>query len=99
MLVNIGFGNLVHSGRVLAIVRPDAAPVKRMITKARTDSLIIDATQGRKTKSVIILDEGHILLSVLQPETIYKRFRNLNAEAEEEASPGGEKKETEEQDA
>jgi hypothetical protein len=83
MLINIGFGNLVHSDRVLAIVRPDAAPVKRMIAKAKTDSMIIDATQGRKTKSVIILDEGHILLSVLQPETIHKRFRNLNPEKEE----------------
>ena len=89
MLVNIGFGNLVNADRVLSIVRPDAAPVKRMVAKARTDSMIIDATQGRKTKSVIVLDEGHILLSVLQPETLYRRFGNT----------AGGKVEMEEQDA
>lgn len=84
MVVNIGFGNLVNEQRILAVVRPDAAPVKRMVARAKTDSMIIDATQGRKTKSVIILDEGHILLSALQPDTISKRCRGVNTEREEE---------------
>ena len=83
MLINIGFGNLVNSDRILAIVRPDAAPVKRMVAKAKTDATIIDATQGRKTKSVIVLDDGHLLLSVLQPETVNKRFRTLSPDREE----------------
>lgn len=73
MLINVGFGNLVNMQRVLAVVRPDAAPVKRMIAKAKTESMIIDATQGRKTKSVIILDDGRILLSAIQNETISRR--------------------------
>ncbi len=86
MVINIGFGNLVNSDRILAVVRPDAAPVKRMITKAKTDSRIIDATQGRKTKSVIILDEGYLLLSALQPDTISKRFKDIGFEREETES-------------
>ncbi len=83
MLINIGFGNLVNSDRILAIVRPDAAPVKRMVSRAKTDAMIIDATQGRKTKSVVVLDDGHILLSVLQPETVNKRFRMRSPDKEE----------------
>ncbi len=83
MIVNIGFGNLINTERVLAVVRPDAAPIKRMVLKAKSDSRIIDATQGRKTKSVVILDEGHILLSALQPETIGKRFQNTVFDREE----------------
>ena len=85
MLVNVGFGNLVNTERVLAVVRPDAAPVKRMIAKAKSDSLIIDATQGRKTKSVLVLDEGHLMLSAVQSETILRRTQaNIAVAAEPE---------------
>ena len=83
MIANIGFGNLVNTDRVLAVVRPDAAPIKRMVAKAKSDNLIIDATQGRKTKSVIVTDEGSIILSALQPDTIGKRFGSVNPEREE----------------
>ncbi|HIV16902.1 MAG TPA: DUF370 domain-containing protein [Candidatus Alectryocaccobium stercorigallinarum] len=83
MVANIGFGNLVNTGRVLAIVRPDAAPVKRMVSRAKADNTVIDATQGRKTKSVIIMDEGHVILSALQPETLNKRFGSINPEKDE----------------
>jgi len=76
MFINVGFGNLVNLERVLAVVRPDAAPVKRMIAKAKTDSLIIDATQGRKTKSVLVLDDGRIMLSAVQSDTISRRAQN-----------------------
>ncbi len=77
MIANIGFGNIVNTNRVLAVVRPDAAPIKRMVAKAKTENAIIDATQGRKTKSVIFMDEGHIILSALQPDTISKRIGSL----------------------
>ena len=83
VLINIGFGNTVNSDKVLAVVGPDAAPVRRMISSAREDGMLIDATQGRKTKAVIVLEDGRLLLSALQPETIAKRF---NAGA---AVPGG----------
>ena len=73
MFINVGFGNLVNTDRVLAVVRPDAAPVKRMITKAKSESMIIDATQGRKTKCVIVLDDGRIMLSAVQNETLGRR--------------------------
>ena len=76
MFINVGFGNLVNLERVLAVVRPDAAPVKRMIAKAKTDSIIIDATQGRKTKSVLVLDDGRIMLSAVQSDTISRRAQN-----------------------
>ena len=83
MIANIGFGNLVNVDKVLAVVRPDAAPVKRMIAKAKTDNCIIDATQGRKTKSVIVTDEGSVILSALQPDTLGRRFGSVNPEREE----------------
>ncbi len=83
MIANIGFGNLVNTDRVLAIVRPDAAPVKRVVSRAKSENLIIDATQGRKTKAVIFMDEGHIILSSLQPETVSKRFGSLGADRDE----------------
>ena len=83
MIVNIGFGNLVNADKVLAVVRPDAAPVKRLVAKAKTDNLIIDATQGRKTKSVIVTDGGRVILSALQPDTIGKRFGITGSEREE----------------
>ena len=73
-LINIGFGNAVNTAKVVAVINPDAAPVKRLVSHAREEGRIIDATQGRRTKAVIITQEDHIILSALQPETIAKRF-------------------------
>lgn len=73
-LINVGFGNAVNTDKVMAVVAPSAAPVKRMIAKAKETETAIDATQGRKTKSVIVLTDSRIVLSALQPETIIRRF-------------------------
>ncbi len=73
-LMNIGFGNVVNTAKIVAVVSPDAAPVKRMVQNARQIGKVIDATQGRRTKSVIVTEEDHIILSALQPETLVKRF-------------------------
>ena len=78
-LMNIGFGNVVNTAKVIAVVSPDAAPVKRMIQNAKQIGQVIDATQGRRTKSVIVTEEDHIILSALQPETLVKRF-HFNAD-------------------
>ena len=75
-LVNIGFGNVVNSEKLLAVVSPDAAPIKRLVTKAKEEGRVIDATQGRRTKAVVVLEGGRILLSALQPETISRRFNS-----------------------
>ncbi len=78
-LVNIGFGNYVNTQKITAVVNPDAAPVKRMVQNAREQQRIVDATQGRRTKSVIVMETEQIVLSAMQPDTIAKRFaaRNL----------------------
>ena len=73
-LINIGFGNIVSANRVVAIVGPDAAPVKRMIQDARERGLLIDATCGRRTRAVLVVDSEHLVLSAVQPETIAHRF-------------------------
>jgi regulator of extracellular matrix RemA (YlzA/DUF370 family) len=73
-LVNVGFGNSVVSRRVVAIISPNAAPIKRLRDEAREDKRLIDATQGRKTRSVIITDSNHVILSAIQSETIALRF-------------------------
>lgn len=73
-LVNIGFGNVVNSEKIVAVVNPEAAPVKRLIVHAKEEGRVIDATQGRRTKAVIITGEDLIILSALQTETISKRF-------------------------
>jgi hypothetical protein len=73
-LVNIGFGNSVVSRRVVAIISPNTAPVKRLRDEAREDRRLIDATQGRKTRSVIITDSNHVVLSAIQSETLAQRF-------------------------
>lgn len=73
-LVNVGFGNSVVSRRVVAIISPSAAPIKRLRDEAREDRRLIDATQGRKTRSVIITDSNHVILSAIQSETIAQRF-------------------------
>ncbi|MGI6017263.1 MAG: DUF370 domain-containing protein [Marvinbryantia sp.] len=78
-LMNIGFGNVVNTAKIIAVVGPEAAPVKRMVQNARQLGKVIDATQGRRTKSVIVTGEDFIVLSALQPDTLVKRF-NLKLE-------------------
>jgi regulator of extracellular matrix RemA (YlzA/DUF370 family) len=73
-LVNIGFGNSVVSNRVVAIISPSAAPIKRLREEARQEKRLVDATQGRRTRSVIITDSNHVVLSAIQSETIAQRF-------------------------
>ncbi len=73
-LINIGFGNIVSANRVIAIVSPESAPIKRIITDARDAKQLIDATYGRRTRAVIITDSGHIILSAIQPETVANRL-------------------------
>ena len=77
-LLNIGFGNSVNTAKITAVVSPEAAPVKRMVQAAKEEGRIIDATLGRRTKAVLVMEEGHIVLSALQPETIAKRFSSGN---------------------
>lgn len=76
-LINIGFGNVVNSRKIVAVVSPDAAPVKRMIQSIKGTRSLIDATQGRKTKAVIVTSDDYLVLSALQPETIARRLRKL----------------------
>lgn len=76
-LVSVGFGNIVSGSRIIAVVTPDSAPVKRLIQDARERRLLIDASCGRKTRAVLVMDSGHVVLSALQSETIVRR---LNAE-------------------
>ena len=73
-LINIGFGNIVSASRVVAIVSPESAPIKRTISDARERGQLIDATYGRRTRAVIITDSSHVILSAIQPETVANRF-------------------------
>lgn len=73
-LINIGFGNIVTANRVIAIVSPESAPIKRLIADAKEKGQLIDATYGRRTRAVIITDSNHIVLSAIQPETVANRF-------------------------
>lgn len=82
-LVNIGFGNMVSTGRIISIIGPDSAPIKRMVQEAREAGSLIDATYGRKTRAVVIMDSGHIVLSALQPETIAARTGSKEIETDE----------------
>lgn len=75
-LINIGFGNIVAASRVVAIVSPESAPIKRIISEAREKGQLIDATYGRRTRAVVITDSSHVVLSAIQPETIAHRFVN-----------------------
>lgn len=75
-LINIGFGNVVNAGKIIAIINPDSAPIKRMIQNAKDAGTAIDATQGRRTKSVIVMENSELVLSALQPETLTSRFHN-----------------------
>ena len=73
-LINIGFGNIVSANRVVAIVSPESAPIKRIITDARERGQLVDATYGRRTRAVIIMDSSHVVLSAIQPETVANRL-------------------------
>ncbi len=79
-LVNIGFGNVVFADRIVAIVSPDSAPIKRIIQDAREDGNLIDASYGRRTRAVLITDSEHIILSAVQPETIANRVQDSREE-------------------
>ena len=84
-LINIGFGNMVSAGRLIAIVSPDSAPIKRMVQEARDRGVLIDATYGRWTRAVLIMDNDHLVLSALQTETVANRLAG-----EREAADGEE---------
>ena len=73
MLVNIGYGNIVNMDKVISIIRADAAPIKRMVQVAKDENMAVDATCGRKTKRILVMDSGHLVLSALLPETIENR--------------------------
>ncbi|MDR1130891.1 MAG: DUF370 domain-containing protein [Oscillospiraceae bacterium] len=83
-LINIGFGNMVSASRVIAIVSPESAPIKRIILEVRDRGQLIDATYGRRTRAVVIMDSGHVILSAIQPETVAGRMGGRN-----EADAGG----------
>ncbi len=82
-LVNIGFGNMVSASRMVAIVSPESAPIKRMISEAKEKGNLIDATHGRRTRAVIITDSDHIILTYLQSETVANRMTDDSIEDEE----------------
>lgn len=73
-LINIGFGNMINAGRLITIVSPESAPIKRIIQEAKEKGLLIDATYGRRTRAVIIMDSDHVVLSAVQPETVAGRL-------------------------
>ena len=83
-LINIGFGSAISASRMLAVIAPDSAPIKRLVQEARDRGMLIDASFGRKTQSVILMDTDHIILSAVAPETISGRWKDKEEEKEEE---------------
>lgn len=81
-LINIGFGNVVSASRVIAIVSPESAPIKRIVQEARERGMLIDATYGRRTRAVIIADSDHVILSAILPETVANRIETRESEEE-----------------
>ena len=81
--IHVGFGNIVNAGKIISIVSPDAAPVKRMVQKAKEEGAAIDATQGRKTKAVLVMENGMLVLSALLPETIAARVQTESDDTDE----------------
>ncbi|HIU51067.1 MAG TPA: DUF370 domain-containing protein [Candidatus Merdicola faecigallinarum] len=79
-LVNIGFGNIVSANRIIAIVSPESAPIKRIVQEAKDKGTAVDATYGRRTRAVVIMDSGHIILSAVQPETVAGRLDTVDEE-------------------
>ena len=80
--INIGFGSVVNASRVVALVSPESAPIKRLIQDAREKGDLVDATYGRKTRSVLIMDSGHVVLSLITPETVNNRLVSSNESGE-----------------
>ena len=83
-LVNIGFGNIVAANRIISIISPESAPIKRIIQEARDKGMLVDATYGRRTRAVVVVDSGHIILSAVQPETVANRLVAQTIDSEEE---------------
>ena len=83
-LINIGFGSMVAANRVLAILAPDSAPIKRVIQEARDRGMLIDASYGRKTKAVLLMDTDHVILSAIPPESVYDRWMDKPEKTEED---------------
>ena len=83
-LINIGFGNMVSANRIIAIVSPESAPIKRVIQKAKENDMLIDATYGRRSRAVLISDSEHVILSPLQPETVANRLSSEYEDSEDE---------------
>lgn len=83
-LINIGFGNIVSANRLVAIVSPESAPIKRIIQEARDRGMLVDATYGRRTRAVIITDSDHVILSAVQPETVANRLSSKEEDATDE---------------
>ena len=83
-LINIGFGSFIAAKRVLSVLSPDSAPIKRVVQEARDRGMLIDASYGRKTKSVILMDTDHVILSAVLPETLYARWMDKTEEEQEE---------------
>ncbi len=83
-LINIGFGNMVSAARLIAIISPESAPVKRLVQDARESGRLIDATYGRRTRAVIVMDSDHVVLSPVQPETVANRLNARDAAPVEE---------------
>lgn len=88
-LINIGYGNFASANRLIAIISPESAPVKRIVQDAREGRTLIDATYGRRTRAVLVMDSGHVILSAVQPETVAHRLDGREAQ-------GGEEEETDE---
>ena len=82
-LINIGFGNVVNTDKIVSIITPDSAPAKRLIQKAKEEDRIVDATQGRRTRGIILVDGNKVILSALQPDTLAGRFNGRENETEE----------------
>ena len=82
-LINIGFGNIVSANRIIAIVSPESAPIKRIIQEARDQGMLIDATYGRRTRAVVICDSHHVILSAVQPETVAHRLSAKDSQQED----------------
>lgn len=82
-LINVGFGNVVNVSKIVSVISPEAAPIKRMVQTAKDNGMAIDATCGRRTRAVIVMDSGHLLLSALLPETIAGRVNSDNSKGDE----------------
>lgn len=83
-LVHVGFGNMVVAERIVSIISPSSSPIKRLKEEAREAGLLVDVTQGRKTRAILVMDSRHVILSAIQPETIAGRFEGEDAKEEKE---------------